>query len=59
MKVTSHNYFATSHGKNPCDGIGAVAKRFTRRASLQNPDKPILTPKDMFHYLNEHVKDVR
>lgn len=59
LRVKSHNYFATSHGKSPCDGIGAVAKRVTRRAALQNADKPILTPKDMYNYLKENVKDIR
>jgi len=29
------NFFATSHGKSPCDGIGGTVKRLTARASLQ------------------------
>ena len=29
--------FATSHGKNSCDGIGGSIKRTVRRASLQRP----------------------
>ena len=29
------NFFATSHGKSPCDGIGGTVKRVTARASLQ------------------------
>ena len=28
-------FFATSHGKSPCDGIGGTVKRITVRASLQ------------------------
>ena len=31
------NFFATSHGKSPCDGIGGTVKRLTTRASLQRP----------------------
>ena len=29
-------FFATSHGKSPCDGIGCTVKRLVARASLQN-----------------------
>ena len=29
------NFFATSHGKQPCDGIGSTVKRITSKASLQ------------------------
>ena len=31
-------FFATSHGKSPCDGIGGTVKRVTARASLQRPN---------------------
>ncbi|KAJ8871149.1 hypothetical protein PR048_027454 [Dryococelus australis] len=38
--------FATSHGKNMCDGIGGTAKRLAARASLKRPmDGHILTHK--------------
>ena len=30
-------FFATSHGKSPCDGIGGTVKRLVRRESLQHP----------------------
>ena len=30
-------FFATSHGKSPCDGIGGTVKRLTTHASLQRP----------------------
>ena len=30
-------FFATSHAKSPCDGIGGTVKRITARASLQRP----------------------
>lgn len=32
------HFFATSHGKSACDGIGGTLKRNARRASLQNKD---------------------
>ena len=31
------HFFATSHGKTACDGIGGTAKRLTLNASLQGP----------------------
>ena len=43
------NFFATSHGKQPCDGIGGTVKRIAAKASLQRTLKNhILTPKAMF-----------
>ncbi len=30
-------FFASSHGKSPCDGIGGTVKRLVARASLQRP----------------------
>ena len=37
------SFFATSHGKSPCDGIGGTVKRLVARASLQRPlDNQIL-----------------
>ena len=55
------HFFATSHGKNACDGIGGTVKRATARASLQRAmDKQILTPLDMFQFckenLSQHIK---
>ena len=38
------NFFATSHGKNLCDGVAGTVKRLATRASLQRPlDNQILT----------------
>ena len=31
------NFFATSHGKGACDGVGGTVKREARRACLQSP----------------------
>ena len=31
------SFFATSHGKSPCDGIGGTVKRQIARASLHKP----------------------
>lgn len=37
------HYFATSHGKSACDGVGAVVKYQARRASLQRTTANLLT----------------
>ena len=34
---TSWSFFAHSHGKSPCDGIGGTVKRKITKASLQRP----------------------
>ena len=35
LKAEWH-FFHTSHGKNPCNGIGGTVKHLLARASLQN-----------------------
>ena len=43
------NFFATSHGKNACDGIGGTVKRYLTKASLMRTvDHQILSPKAVF-----------
>jgi hypothetical protein len=50
------NFFATSHGKNACDGIGGTVKRATAKASLQRDiNNQILTAQDMYKYLTEDL----
>jgi len=45
------HFFATSHGKGPCDGVGGTVKRLAARASLQRPyDRQILTPRQLFEF---------
>lgn len=45
------NFFATSHGKGPCDGIGGTLKRLASRASLTlPPSRQILTPIALFEW---------
>lgn len=52
------NFFATSHGKNACDGIGGTVKRATARASLQRTtERQILTPEDMFQFCEEKLSE--
>ena len=49
-------FFATSHEKNVCDGIGGTFKHAASRASLQRPDKDqILTSDDLFRFFSIDV----
>lgn len=52
------HFFATSHGKNACDGIGAVIKRSTAKASLQRTfANQILTVDDMYTFCTESLSE--
>ena len=47
----SWTFFATSHGKSPCDGIGGTVKRVTAKTSLHRPLKDqILDCSKMFQF---------
>ena len=53
------NFFATSHGKQPCDGIGGTVKRLAAKASLQrNLQNQILTPEAMFEFCVNNIKGI-
>lgn len=45
------NFFATSHGKSACDGIGGTVKRLVSSASLKRPYKDqILSTEEMYQF---------
>lgn len=53
------HFFATSHGKGPCDGVGGTLKRLASKASLQRPfDQQILTAMDLFDWANQNIHSV-
>ena len=53
------HFFATSHGKGPCDGIGGTVKHNATRASIQRPnDKLILTPRQFYDCVWGHHNDI-
>ncbi len=53
------SFFATSHGKSPCDGIGGTVKRLVARASLQATDnKHILTPQDLYNWASLNIQGI-
>ena len=48
------HFFATSHGKSACDGIGGTVKRATAKESLRRPyTGQIMTVQSMFVFLME------
>ena len=54
------HFFATSHGKSPCDGIGGTVKRLSRRASLQRPvERQIMTTGDLFTWCSENIQNIK
>lgn len=53
------NFFATSHGKSPCDGIGGTVKRLAAWASLQaSVSGHILSPEDLFNFAVANIKGI-
>ena len=52
----SWNFYATSHGKNTCDGIGGTVKRLASRHSLQG--NMIKTAQDLFTFCNDNIHSV-
>ena len=53
------SFFATSHGKSPCDGIGGTVKRKMARTSLQRPvNDQILTFQAVEKFCEEELKAI-
>lgn len=54
------SFFATSHGKSPCDSIGGTAKRLPANASLQHSlTGQILTATDLFEFCDKNVMGIK
>lgn len=54
------HFFATSHGKNACDGVGGVLKRAAYKASLQRTlTRHILTAKDLYEFASQNLSGIR
>ena len=52
-------FFATSHGKNACDGIGGTVKRLVTKASLQRTSSRHITNVHQFHqFCTENIKNI-
>lgn len=55
-----HHFFATFHGKGPCDGLGDALKRGAARASLQRPaTRQILSHQALFEWATENMPDTK
>ena len=54
------SFFATSHGKSSCDGIGGTVKRLTSRASLQRPSSDqILDVTKMLEFCEGNIQNIQ
>ena len=54
------SFFATCHGKSPCDGIGGTVKRLTSRASLQRPSSDqILNVTKMLEFCERNIQNIQ
>ncbi|MGH0172209.1 UNVERIFIED_CONTAM: hypothetical protein FKN15_006659 [Acipenser sinensis] len=50
------NFFATSHGKGPCDGVRGTIKRMATKASLQRPfHDQIQTPHRLYRFAKDSI----
>ncbi|ESO06689.1 hypothetical protein HELRODRAFT_170006 [Helobdella robusta] len=59
LKAEWH-FFATFHGKSPCDGIGGTTKRLVARASLQASKKDqILNARDFYTYADAKINGIK
>ena len=53
------HFFATSHGKGPCDGVGGTVKRLAARASLQRPyENQIMEPKQLYEWAKSSLEGI-
>ena len=52
-------FFATSHGKSPCDGIGGFVKRYIAKRSLQRPlNNQILNYKSVLELCRDEIEEM-
>lgn len=50
------SFFAASHGKTECDGIGGTVKRLAQKESLQLPLKrQIITVTELFNFCKNRI----
>lgn len=53
------SFFATSHGKTECDGIGGTVKRLARKESLQNPlEKQITSVSQLYEFCKARIEKI-
>ena len=54
----TRNYFETSHGKGPCDGLGGIVKRKVSNAIVQNNDLRINTAAELHKFCDSNLSTV-
>lgn len=55
----SWSFFATSHGKSPCDGIGGTVKRLVAKESLQTSSgSAIDSVEKVFHFCKTKIENI-
>ena len=52
------SFFATSHGKGPCDGIGGTVKRLARQESLRRENDPLNKFEKLLKYCEDEITGV-
>lgn len=53
-------FFATSHGKSPCDGVGGALKREASKESLRrSSDKQILNVHDLYEFCEKRQSNIQ
>lgn len=52
------HFFATSHGKGACDGIGGCIKKKAYRTSLQSKNTPLTTTKKLYDWAKRFFKKI-
>ena len=56
------NFFATSHSKGPCDGVGGIVKRLATRYSktlIKSGEDRLLTAKQLYEFANENIQGMK
>lgn len=53
------NFFASSHGKNACDGVGGTVKRLATLASLRMVyNNQIMTPRQLYDWAKDNIANI-
>ena len=54
------HFYATAHGKSPCDGLGGTVKRLARKASLQRPtENQITTAIELYEWARISIMNIK
>ena len=54
----TRNYFETSHGKGPCDGLGGIIKRKVSNAIIQDDNRIVSNASELTQFCEENLRTV-